>query len=669
MVIQYYKGYVPKSILLETSCTNKNGTTAYHMVETLKQFGFSASGVRLEIEKSEKLYLPCIAHVTLDGYDHFVVIYEIHFAKNKIVIADPARQILKLSIEEFKTIYNQIFINFYPIQNIPVYSKTCSLFSYTLYTIWKNWKIFMMVLFISILVLIFSIVGTFAISILLSVSKTSWIYYLFFFLFLEIFKVLFSFIRNLLYNKLQSKLTYTLMMDTYSKVMRLPYIRYHNLPTGDFMARMQDINWVQEAIHSVALILFFDGILFLLSLLFLLYLQPLLLCPFLLLLVGYSLLIFFFRPIYHKKILQLEQTNTHAQTFMLDSMHSFEMVKGLSMTEKIIKRFQTYYTKYISKLYQFQKHTQLEQLVKDILESLGYFSVLGIGLYLYWQGTISIGMIFTYQLLFSYLMNPMIQVVDYDFMLERAKSAFNRIMNLSSDKKMRTGKKELIHTIACKNLSYSYQERDFILNSLTLEWNLGQKILCIGESGSGKSTLLKCIKGYYETEENQILINGEDINHYDFQYLDQNILYLSQHETLFMGSIYENITIGESFSDDKLNEILKICEIDSIIGKNPLGHHMLLDENGLNLSGGQRGQIILARTLMRPFQVLFIDEGFGQMDIHLERRILKRIFERFKDQLIVIISHRTDNSDLYDQVIRMDQGKIVEVLERNGVKC
>lgn len=663
MVIQYYKGYVPKSVLVETTCTNKNGTTAYHMIEALKSFGFSASGMQLEISPDKKLCLPCIAHVTIDHYDHFIVIYEIDFAKNKMVIADPARQIIKISLDAFKEIYNQIFIVFYPIQKIPVYVKPHSLWRYTLYTIWKNWKSFFLILCISILVLVLSLIGTFTISILLSQTKVSWISILFFFFLIEFWKILLSFFRNLLCTKMQSRISYTLTKDTFFKIMQLPYQQYYNLPTGDFMARIGDIHWVQEAIHSVAFLLLFDGILFLLALLFFLYFNPIFLGICILLLLAYLILLFIFRPIYQKHVSVLEQANAQNQTFMLDSMHSFETIKGISITDKILNSFQKYYANYLHKLYQFQKQTQLENFIKGNLESFGYFAFLGIGVSLYKKGVIPVGMIFTYQLLFSYLMSPITQLVEYDFMFQRAKSAFNRIMNLSDKKENRLGKKEPITQIACNHLSY-YREDDIpVLDSICLEWNQGQKILCMGESGSGKSSLLKCVKGYYEIEKNSILINGEQIDSYDSLYLDQAILYLSQNETLITGSIYDNVMLGEIKED--ADDILKLCEVDSITKGNSLGYHMLLEENGFNLSGGQRAQIILARTLMRPFQVLMIDEGFGQMDINLERRILKRIFERFKDKLIVVVSHRKENMDLYNKVVQMKDGKIVEILERN----
>ena len=89
---------------------------------------------------------------------------------------------------------------------------------------------------------------------------------------------------------------------------------------------------------------------------------------------------------------------------------------------------------------------------------------------------------------------------------------------------------------------------------------------------------------------------------------------------------------------------------------------MLIEENGFNISGGQKQRIVLARTLMQDFNILLIDEGLNQIDINLERKILKNIFKRFQDKTIIVISHRLENMDLFNQVVELNDGKITDNL-------
>ena len=122
MILKYYGGYVKKNILLEMTKTSKNGTTAYHLKETLIKLGFEARGVSCELKDINKdnIVLPCIANVIIDdSYKHFIVIYEINFKKKYLIIGDPANKIKKISYKEFDKIYNNVLVTFYPIKKLP----------------------------------------------------------------------------------------------------------------------------------------------------------------------------------------------------------------------------------------------------------------------------------------------------------------------------------------------------------------------------------------------------------------------------------------------------------------------------------------------------------------------------------------------------------------------
>ena len=108
-----------------------------------------------------------------------------------------------------------------------------------------------------------------------------------------------------------------------------------------------------------------------------------------------------------------------------------------------------------------------------------------------------------------------------------------------------------------------------------------------------------------------------------------------------------------------------MCYVDSIIKNNNLGLNMLIEENGFNLSGGEKQRIILARTLLKKFDILLIDEGLNQVDINLERKILKNLFDKYPNKTIIIVSHRYNNMDLFNQVIEISKGKIV----KDVIKC
>ena len=215
--------------------------------------------------------------------------------------------------------------------------------------------------------------------------------------------------------------------------------------------------------------------------------------------------------------------------------------------------------------------------------------------------------------------------------------------------------------IEFKNLDFYYNDIDLILSNINLKINPKEKVLIIGKSGSGKSTLLKLIMKYYSVNDG-LYIDGININNYKNDTLKNKIGYISQQETLFTDSILNNL---DNSDFKEVLDISRICEIDKILSTRNINYYSMLEENGFNLSGGERQRIILGRLLLKKFDILLIDEGLNQMDINLERRILKRIFRKFKDKTIVIVSHRLENMDLYNHVIELSNGKIVKDVMKN----
>ena len=109
---------------------------------------------------------------------------------------------------------------------------------------------------------------------------------------------------------------------------------------------------------------------------------------------------------------------------------------------------------------------------------------------------------------------------------------------------------------------------------------------------------------YYSVDNNQVFIDDIDINYYKQNAIEQNIMYISQNEILFSDSIINNLCLGEQ---KDVNEIVKLCEIDQIMNKRNLNFNYVIEENGFNLSGGEKQRIVLGRTLLKKFKIFLID--------------------------------------------------------------
>ena len=171
---------------------------------------------------------------------------------------------------------------------------------------------------------------------------------------------------------------------------------------------------------------------------------------------------------------------------------------------------------------------------------------------------------------------------------------------------------------------------------------------------------------YYSVNRSTVFINNYDINDISLNTIKNNISYISQDEILYTGSIKDNIILNRSIDDKEFLKVTKITRVDEIINNSLLGYDMILEENGFNISGGQKQRIILARALLKKSNIILIDEGLNQIDINLERKILKDVFRVYKNKTIIIVSHRKENIDLYDKVIKISDGKLQEVITRNS---
>lgn len=257
-----------------------------------------------------------------------------------------------------------------------------------------------------------------------------------------------------------------------------------------------------------------------------------------------------------------------------------------------------------------------------------------------------------------YFFEPIRNIIDLDLSFKDSCESIRRVLSLyegHSDKGVLNFKNGLIEF---KNLNFTFDNKENILNNINLRINKGEKIMFYGSSGSGKSTLLKLLMGYYEINRGCIFISGIDINDYKIKSLRKNICYVSQNEILFNDSLINNLKFYSKSNDDIIT-MTRLCEFNEILSNN-MGFNMMIEENGFNLSGGERQRIVLARTFLKQAQIFLIDEGLSQIDVSLERKILSNIFKKYVDKTIIIISHRLENMDLYDRVLHMMDGKICD---------
>ena len=196
-----------------------------------------------------------------------------------------------------------------------------------------------------------------------------------------------------------------------------------------------------------------------------------------------------------------------------------------------------------------------------------------------------------------------------------------------------------INKISFNNVGFEVSDNK-IFDNLNLDIIRGKSVFIHGSSGIGKSSLIKILLRYYDLSYGDILIDNVNLKNIDLKFIRDNITYIGQDEYLFTDTIYNNL----SFLCSDLNKIKKalntcLFNIDT---------NYLLFDNGINLSGGERKKLIVARGLICCKNILILDEVFNEIDILEERKILNNIFAMYKNLTVIFISHRYQNHDLFD---------------------
>lgn len=213
------------------------------------------------------------------------------------------------------------------------------------------------------------------------------------------------------------------------------------------------------------------------------------------------------------------------------------------------------------------------------------------------------------------------------------------------------------------NVSFSYPGSGArrILKNVSFEIQRGETLGIVGPPGSGKSTIAQLLPRYYDVSEGKITIDGQKISEYTLESLRETVIVLSQDPFLFTASLENNIAYGDPWTDDEaISKAASLAQIDGFIRSLPAGFQTLVGERGVSLSGGQKQRTAIARTAMLRPAIIILDDSTAAIDAGTEQRIRQALKVNMKDSTTIIISHRLGALRHANEIIVLDEGKIVE---------
>ena len=343
---------------------------------------------------------------------------------------------------------------------------------------------------------------------------------------------------------------------------------------------------------------------------------------------------------------------------------------------------QAYCRSFDKRLKGYERELVRDELVAGVflnlagmLLKLGMPTVILVGAWLLQQGEVSVFTYLAYLLASAMVYNPIIEVCNYLALLSFLDVRINRMKEIegmptqegSADVQLEN------YDIEFRNVSFAYETEKQVLHNVSFTARQGTVTALVGPSGGGKSTTAKLAARFWDIDEGQILVGGNDISKIDPETLLKHYSIVFQDVLLFNASIADNIRIGKrNATDEEVHHAARLAQCDDFISRMPQGYDTVIGENGETLSGGERQRISIARALLKNAPIILLDEATASLDAENETKIQAGISELVRNKTVIIIAHRMRTVRNADHIVVLsggtvsEQGTPDELLARNG---
>jgi subfamily B ATP-binding cassette protein MsbA len=265
------------------------------------------------------------------------------------------------------------------------------------------------------------------------------------------------------------------------------------------------------------------------------------------------------------------------------------------------------------------------------------------------------------------MLQPLRRITNINATLQRGIAAGDSLFNIIDEPDeidSGTFKADKVRgTVEFRNVGFAYRDdKSPVLADVSFKVEAGCSIAIVGHSGSGKSTLVGLLPRFYDADSGEILLDGRSVRDYDLANLRASISLVSQDIVLFNDTIENNLAYGQLRQCSRA-EILQAAEaahVMDFVRELPDGFETIVGDRGVLLSGGQRQRVAIGRALLKNAPVLILDEATSSLDTKSERRIQGALDKLMEDRTTLVIAHRLSTVENADQIIVLDEGRIVE---------
>lgn len=460
---------------------------------------------------------------------------------------------------------------------------------------------------------------------------------------------------------------YDMKNEIFEHYQNLPLSFYRKNSTGDLMARIsEDVSRVRmylgpAIMYGLNLLILFPLVIsYMISVNAELTLYALLPLPVL------SLSIYFVNNLINERSEKIQKSLSSLSTFVQEAFSGIRVLKAFVREEDSARQFSEASEEYKHKSIELTKVNAL--FFPLIMALVGISTIITVyaGGMMVIQGEIGYGVIAEFILYVNILTWPVTSLGWVTSIVQRAAASQTRInefLDIQNDIVSEENLEAVLEgDIEVKNLSFVYPDSGIkALNDVSFQIKAGQTLGIIGTTGSGKSTIANLLLRMYDPTMGEIHLDGKKIQRYSISSLRKQMGFVPQDVFLFSDTIANNIAFGLDHSDMALIEkAAKDADVYQNIIDFPKGFETMLGERGITLSGGQKQRVSIARAIAKEPKIMILDDCLSAVDTKTENAILTALKKIMENRTSIIISHRVSSAKLADQIIVLDEGRIIE---------
>lgn len=495
-------------------------------------------------------------------------------------------------------------------------------------------------------------------------------FYIFWMLGLYLFSSIFAYLLAILMISLSQKVVYKMRKDVFERLADLPVSYFDRNQTGDIISRITyDIDTINTSLSNDVIQIFTSIITVIGSLVMMIIISPSLVLVFVVTIPISIMLTRYMtgktRPLFRKRSAKLGELNG----FVEEIISGQKVIKAYHQEDVMIERFDEKNNESVEAFFNAEYYSSMVGPSVNFVNNLSLTLVSVFGAILYLLGNLSIGNVSSFVLYSRKFSGPINELANISSELQSALAAAERVFRvideptepIDDSDAIELTEKKIKGDVEMKDLKFGYSPDKIIIKDLNLSAKSGDLVAIVGPTGAGKTTLINLLMRFYDPQGGSITIDGIDVSHLTRKSLRKAFAMVLQDTWLFQGTIFENIAYGKKNATlEEVIEVAKAAKIHTYIMHLPNGYDTVLNEDGINISQGQKQLLTIARAMLLDAKMLILDEATSNVDTRTELQIQDAMRHLMKGKTCFVIAHRLSTIQNADTILVVDGGNIVE---------